>query len=693
MEPGVKPGFVKLRRVRVHVSRSLDGTLSPLDEDDESVHEMQSAPWGGWAGNSRPRSRTQRTPSPAESPRQVRARGGRSTDSVISSDESLSWPSDGSASNNDHEKRVPLEEFRARTTSYLRCPLDLHDLPKDCFQAVQTLRAPVVDPDVDDEEAPPPYELHTESYFMAHPFMVRFAHAFHASLAAALGVATESMHQASLRVNNGPAAILYERTAGPMAGPQLTLQHEVIPALPLASWPAALRDWVVRERNGWPASGTVRDVHDLGCLAVPSVTSGVDAHTLQWTLAFPGGERLLELSMSAPQAHAYLSLIVVLRAVPGVNASLIRAFFLRLSERTKADMESAASSLGWAPGRSLRRALQYLYSALKQRQLPDYFVSERNLLSELPNSQIYRAQERLLRLREQLVFRVLQTFRRLVYVRDHDFYPRLQYDKLEALLGEPDSSPSASSSSFTTPSSSRFATPSSSRFTTPSSSSFTTPSNSRKTSRNEAIGAQNALNGFHVNWIESFPAATRPGSPGRSRRTSRHEQQPQPQPQPNALSSVNQRWIDEVRRKAEEDKQRELQAAFTTHPRLHKHMTIKLGTSSPETKMRTQGLLKLFCDQFIRMGKASTQFKDYSQAYVYLRHSLHLLTILQQDYGYINDARQFLSRVRHAERELTQSAMMAQNERAKPVYGSASNLSSYHAHRQHHIGFGSTSVL
>ncbi|KAK3930656.1 Valine--tRNA ligase [Frankliniella fusca] len=650
------PGFVKLRRVQ-HVTS--DDRMSTIAEDDDDMVDglrvWMSGPRAAAAGR-----RTPRTPSPSP---------GRSTDSVISSDESLSWPSDGSLSRYEHEKRVPLEEFRARTLGYLRSAPDPRDLPRDCFQAVQTLRTAPVDPDLDDdEEAPPPRELHSEWYLMAHPFVVRFAHAFHQSLAAALGVPDESAQQAVLRVNNGPAGVVWERVAGAGSGAggrALQLQHEAVAALALADWPAAAREWV-------------------------------------WALACPAGERLLELSMSAPQAHAYLSLVAVLRAVPGINEALVRAFFMRHSESTPADVQiseerrlkhpcrpqSAASSLGWAPGRSLRKALAQLYIALRQQQLPDYFVTERNLLRELPHKQIVRAQERLFRIQEQLLYRVLQTCRRLVYVHGDDFYPRLQYDKLVALLADPDADDGSAYSG--------------SSLTTPSHSLSSSASNSRRTSRNESFHhpqaqgqGQAALTVMDMNWananrtrlhgLTSAPNSRR-ASPSPAGRSRSHDR----------LDSVDQKWIDELRRWDAEERRLAEAAATEASPKLAKHFTIKLGTSSPEARYRTQGLLKLFCDQFIEMGKTSIKFEDYSQAYVYLRHSLHLMAILEQDYFCKEDARGFLSRIKQAERGLTKSTIMSENVRTKPVvYGSTSalNLSSYNQQRQPKMMFGSTSVL
>lgn len=74
-------------------------------------------------------------------------------------------------------------------------------------------------------------------------------------------------------------------------------------------------------------------------------------------------------------------------------------------------------------------------------------------------------------------------------------------------------------------------------------------------------------------------------------------------------------------------------------------LQIKLGTVTKETRERTASVLKLFTEHFIKMAEVSNKFKALEQARHYLRHSVHLLILLEQDYNCPNDAKELFARL------------------------------------------------
>lgn len=585
METGPKPGHIKLRQV----GQSCDGDFR---EDHEDLREDLSEHLVEDDVHLHLPSRTDRTPSPTSSVKSLPSllslegarrlrHGPRSVDSVITSEGSRSPSSlkslsisDLSASSNGRSRKLsarlmPLDEFRPNYGA----GADGDVMPEECFQPVMVQRRPVgCHQDDDDEDvAPEALELRVQSYLLAVPFFARFADAFHDTLAAAMGFPRESVVLATVRGAGGPAAIQCEEQLDdvPALGLALgqavrVLQCEVFPALALPGWPRAAAEWVYRERGSWPPRSAVRHAYSLGGVAVAAGSS--DLSGLQWTLAFPGAEQLLELHLPADHAHTYLTLLALRHCVPGLTANHLRAGFLRLCERAQADRDrDNQPPRPWSPGAALRSALAIMYRALQRRQLPDYFVSDRNLLAEVATSQVRQAQERVFRLREFTLPSVLRTWRRLAYVREDDFYPRLDLAKLVAIL-------------------------------------------------NGSAAESHAL------------------EQGRDEhRDDEHADDAE--------------WIDSFRRNFQGDKSR---VAVRVRPAKAAPITpdsIKLGTATQERRERTVSVLKLFSEHFIKMAEASNKFNALQQARHYLRHSLHLLILLEQDYNCPNDAKPLFARL------------------------------------------------
>lgn len=169
-------------------------------------------------------------------------------------------------------------------------------------------RRPVGSHHDDEDVAPEAYELRVQSYLQAAPFFALFADAFHDTLAAVMGFPRESVVLATVRGAGGPAAIQCEEQQDDVSALGLALgqavcvhQCEVFPALALPAWPHVAAEWVVRARGAWPPRSAVRRAHGLGGVAVAAGSS--DLSSLQWTLAFPAAEQLLELSLPPAYAH------------------------------------------------------------------------------------------------------------------------------------------------------------------------------------------------------------------------------------------------------------------------------------------------------------------------------------------------------------------------------------------------------
>ena len=175
-----------------------------------------------------------------------------------------------------------------------------------------------------------------------------------------------------------------------------------------------------------------------GCHLLPlgyiPTRSKNDEEYLEWQLAFPEAERYLETQLTHAQVRCllfsmalYKTFLEPLNAQLGLLPTHIRTMLFWQCEQDYANWQENR------PGEILCKFLEKLYEAIMNKHLKDYFIERRNLFESTPRKHLFKVQEKLKRIKENLVMHMLLAVRNLRYVKS-SFYPVFDYKKLYAII-------------------------------------------------------------------------------------------------------------------------------------------------------------------------------------------------------------------------------------------------------------------
>lgn len=331
----------------------------------------------------------------------------------------------------------PLKERRLGHVQH-----NTSEIPKQCFT---TIDVPVYDYDDDRGTVKDRRNLFETRYYLnSIVFMRSFADIFSDKLATLLGL-TSGLNSATLQGTKIYCDII---SKGHDSKP-VKKRTEIIPTIFSSIWPKEVLKWKTRTRNRvpdprpdmaytWPTQPMLDQVHSLGCHLLPlgfMPTRGRNNEQyLEWQLAFPEAERYLETRLTHSQVRCllfslalYKSFLEPLNMQLGLLPTHIRTLLFWQCERNYAAWPEDR------PGETLRKLLEKLYDAIMQKNLPDYFIPKRNLFESTPRTHLLKVQEKLLRIRENLVMHMLLAVRNLRYV-DASFYPVFDCKRLYHII-------------------------------------------------------------------------------------------------------------------------------------------------------------------------------------------------------------------------------------------------------------------
>jgi hypothetical protein len=336
----------------------------------------------------------------------------------------------------------PLREHRLG-----HVPHNTSEIPQQCFHAIDVA---VYDGDGDgDGDDGGNYKVgkklfETRYYLNSIIFMRGFADVFSDRLGVSLGF-TSGLDSATLQGTKIYCDTIHN---APDSRP-IKIRNEIIPTIFSAIWPKEALKWKVRPRKRvsdprpdavytWPTQDMLDQVHSLGCHLLPlgyMPTRGRNKEQfLEWQLAFPEAERQLESWLTHAQVRCllfsmalYKSFLEPLNMQLGLLPTHIRTLLFWQCERNYAAWPDDR------PGETLRKFLEKMYEAIMQQDLPDYFIHRRNLFESTPSTHLLKVQEKLLRIRENLVIHTLLAVRNLRYV-DSSFYPAFDCKRLYHII-------------------------------------------------------------------------------------------------------------------------------------------------------------------------------------------------------------------------------------------------------------------
>jgi len=320
----------------------------------------------------------------------------------------------------------PLKERR-----FGNLPRNTSEIPEQCFHAIDV---PVYDYDDEGGNFKGRRNLFETRYYLnSIVFMRCFADIFSEKLSRPLGF-TSGLNSATVQGTKIYCDIIH---TGHDSRP-VKIRNEIIPTIFSAIWPKEALKWKTRQRNRipnarpdavytWPTELMLDQVHRLGCHLLPQgymPTRGRNNEQyLEWQLAFPEAERYLETWLTHSQVRCFLfSMALYKTFLEPLNTQL---GLLPTHIRTLLFWQCERNYGAWPedrPGETLRKFLEKMYDSIMQKNLPDYFIPRRNLFESTPRTHLLKVQEKLLRIRENLVMHILLAVRNLRYV-DSSFYP------------------------------------------------------------------------------------------------------------------------------------------------------------------------------------------------------------------------------------------------------------------------------
>ncbi|XP_052234001.1 uncharacterized protein LOC127846613 [Dreissena polymorpha] len=185
-------------------------------------------------------------------------------------------------------------------------------------------------------------------------------------------------------IDNAPDVSFEEdRVLYPRSGPSFPvsdgpLRYDLVYALRCLC-PSILKRWAKRPRV-WPPNIIVEKVVRMGGYVVPVGFKGSDNKHMEWRICFTTGETELVRNLNDILIKVYVLLKMIVRDVlkpknKEITSYVVKNLVMWLAERSPTEMFSPDMLLYW-----LRVALNELKTAIKNTNLNNYMIPERNLL-------------------------------------------------------------------------------------------------------------------------------------------------------------------------------------------------------------------------------------------------------------------------------------------------------------------------
>jgi hypothetical protein len=316
------------------------------------------------------------------------------------------------------------------------------EIPEQCFHEMEV---PVYGDDDDTGNFKRRKNLFESRYYLnSIIFMRSFADIFADKIGSSLGF-TGALNSATVQGTKIYCDIIQKHHDSK----SIKIRNEIIPTIFSAIWPEEALKWKTRSRRpihgpqpgrqyNWPTQRMIDQVQSYGCHLLPlgyMPTRGRnDEQYLEWQLAFPEAERYLETCLTHAQVRCLLfSMVLYKTFLEPLNTKL---GLLPTHIRTMLFWQCEQDYTRWPedrPGEILCKFLEKLYDAIMNKHLNDYFIDRRNLFESTPQTHLFKVQEKLRRISENLVMHILLALRNLCYV-DSSFYPVFDYKKLYDII-------------------------------------------------------------------------------------------------------------------------------------------------------------------------------------------------------------------------------------------------------------------
>ena len=177
---------------------------------------------------------------------------------------------------------------------------------------------------------------------------------------------------------------------------------DLAPAL-ACDWPRKVREqWLTRQRH-WPTMDVVQVIADNPChlLAKPQTETDTASKLLEWRFSFSYAEGLLSATCAPLHRHVLMVLKAIRRKYiqdPKVLASYhLKTTLFRVLETTPKEIILVSGR-----GGLLNRLMDELILSLQHKSLPNFFMSENNMLRHIAEEDIAKTLKTITHIRENL---------------------------------------------------------------------------------------------------------------------------------------------------------------------------------------------------------------------------------------------------------------------------------------------------
>ncbi|XP_060082734.1 uncharacterized protein LOC132562028 [Ylistrum balloti] len=196
---------------------------------------------------------------------------------------------------------------------------------------------------------------------------------------------------------NGPSVTFQSR-----ANSGVMISIDCVFGVKCSSWPRRLEKFFTRVENcDWPGSDILKDIRDQGCHLVAIGSHGSVLRPYEWRLSSTRAERMLALSLSAKQRLAYQivkSMIKSHEKTKCISSYYIKTALFWLCEERHIDVWAESTNL-----QNVKSLLQKVLQFVSNKNVPNYFIEENNLVDHFEDEMFAQANEGLLELCKTLL--------------------------------------------------------------------------------------------------------------------------------------------------------------------------------------------------------------------------------------------------------------------------------------------------
>ncbi|XP_021345977.1 uncharacterized protein LOC110445613 [Mizuhopecten yessoensis] len=179
-----------------------------------------------------------------------------------------------------------------------------------------------------------------------------------------------------------------------------------------SSWPKQLDNFFTRERHcEWPCVTLLGEIREQGCHLVATGAHGSCLRPFEWRLSSTRAEKMLAWSLSEKQRLAYQiakSLIKSHDKTKCIASYYVKTALFWLCEERQQSVWTASSNL-----ENIKCILEKIFHFFANKNVPNYFVEENNLVDHFEDEIFVHAIEGLVELNEMLLPRLAQLLQRV----------------------------------------------------------------------------------------------------------------------------------------------------------------------------------------------------------------------------------------------------------------------------------------